>query len=182
MEEGRRELELVVDFLSKKDESITLIVIGGMALDLYGLSRGTRDIDAEIDCSEDTYLELLSFTESQGILINIGEDISRWGLIPLPQGYRERAIKVMTKKGVTVKVLEPLDYVFSKLIRGTDIDERDAEAVCSACNITPEMIEERLRLIALPRDIESRFFLDRTRRFIKRLKERRVTSCQREET
>ena len=167
--ERLRDLKKIVDFLKSRDEKITLIIAGGFARYFYGIPRFTEDIDAEIHCSEETYELLLSFAEKEKILLNVGEDISRWGLITLPEGYRERAITVMEEGNVTVKVLEEVDYVLSKLSRGTAIDEEDALEVCRIKGITPERIRERMKKMHLPRDPETRFFLERMERFLQLL-------------
>ncbi|MBI1864414.1 MAG: hypothetical protein HYR98_01525 [Nitrospirae bacterium] len=169
--ERQEDLERIAEFLAGRGEPITIIVIGGTAKALFGLPRRTLDIDAEIACSDEAYAGLLSFLAAHKIPANIGENISQWGTIPLPQGYRERAVEILVKGSVSIKILDPADYVFSKLARGTETDEQDALDVCAAKEIGPDALRTRLGLVRLPKDPETRFFLDRTERFFKRLEQ-----------
>lgn len=169
--ERQEDLERIAEFLAGRGEPITIIVISGTAKALFGLPRRTLDIDAEISCSDEAYAGLLSFLAAHKIPANIGENISQWGTIPLPQGYRERASEILHKGSVSVKVLEFADYVFSKLARGTETDEQDAFDVCAAKGIGPDALRNRLGLVRLPKDPETRFFLERIERFLKRLEQ-----------
>lgn len=53
---------------------------------------------------------------------------------------------------------DPLDFIFSKLLRGTEEDFRDIFAVIRKYGITKEGIIERGKLIRFPKDAETLFF------------------------
>lgn len=146
------------EFLAKKDEAIELLLIGGLAMSVYGISRFTVDIDAEIKCSEKIYYELLDHLKEEGLAFNIGENIAGWGIIPIPEGYRERATIAYKGKRLVIKVLDPADFIFSKLLRGTEQDFADAIDVIKKFRITPDDIKKREVLIKYPRDSETLFY------------------------
>lgn len=140
------------------DKQIELLIIGGLALSLYGLPRYTIDIDAEIKCDNETYFEFLEYMKDEGTAFNISDNISGWGIVPLPAGYRDRAKTVYSSDNLTIKVLEPVDFVFAKLMRGTEEDLRDIIDVIRKFNILKESLAERKKLIDFPKDTETLFF------------------------
>ncbi|RMG73844.1 MAG: hypothetical protein D6710_02665 [Nitrospirae bacterium] len=164
-----KQFNRIVDFLEKQPEKIELIVIGGLARYFYNLPRHTIDIDAEIKCSSSVYEKLYNFCQKANILINIGENISGWGIIPLPEGYRKRATTIKETSNLSIKVLSPIDYVFSKLARGTEQDIHDALDVCRHFKISQDAIQKHLSLVKLPLDPESRFFIERLEIFKEKL-------------
>src|SRR3990172_4066398 len=85
-----------------------------------------------------------------GLAFNIGDNISGWGIVPLPSNYRERAKTVHSSTYLTLKILDPIDFVFSKLMRGTEEDLRDILDVIQRFNITKDALCERERLIQFP--------------------------------
>ncbi|MEW6675806.1 MAG: DUF6036 family nucleotidyltransferase [Nitrospirota bacterium] len=104
------------------------------------------------------FSELIEFLKKENINFNISENISSWGIIPLPAGYRERAITVHKSDFLIVKILEPIDFVFSKLLRGTEDDFSDATQVIKRYRITKDSLIERENLIKYPKDTETLFF------------------------
>ncbi len=151
-------ISLIEDFLRGKNKSAEIILIGGLAMSFYGSPRYTRDIDGEINCEEGLYDELIEYLREKDINFNLSENISGWGMIPLPEGYRERASVVYHGEGLTVKILEPVDFIFSKLMRGTEEDFKDILDVIKKYNISPDKLLEREKLIRYPRDPETLFF------------------------
>jgi len=119
-------IDKIENFVRKKNEHIELLLIEGLAMSFYGSLKYTVDIDGEIKCNDELYFELFEYLKNEGVAFNLSENISSWGIIPLPEGYRERAGTVYKSDYLTVKVLDPVDYVFSKLLRGTEEDYRDA--------------------------------------------------------
>lgn len=85
-------------------------------------SKGTLDIDAEIRCEPSFYERLVRHLSDREIQFNIGEDIDHWSVVSLPTGYRRRTKTIYREKGVVIKVLDPLDFIASKLLRGIDQD------------------------------------------------------------
>ncbi len=158
----------LVSFLSKNtDKNIEVIVVGGTAMSFYGDYRTTSDIDAEIlNCPEDLYKASLEYLKENKIQFNIDEDFDSWGMVPMPSGYRERATVVYEESNVTVKTLEPIDFIISKLRRGADIDINDAEKIASRNNISEKAIKERVSEIEFIKTEETFWFKQRLERFI----------------
>lgn len=151
-------VEKIESLAKSKKERIELLLIGGLAMGFYGIPRHTIDIDAEIKCSDAFYFELIEYLKKENISFNIGEDISGWGIIPLPAGYRERAATVYKGASLILKILKPSDFVFSKLLRGTEEDFSDAVEVIKKHKITKDSLIELERLIQYPKDTETLFF------------------------
>jgi hypothetical protein len=151
-------IEKIERHAKAKKEPIELILIGGLAMGFYGLTRHTIDIDAEIRCSEEFFLGLVEYLRKENINFNISENINGWGVIPLPANYRERAITVYKSDFLTLKVLDPVDFVFSKLLRGTEEDFNDITQVIKMHTISKNLLIEREKLINYPKDTETLFF------------------------
>jgi len=151
-------IDKVKDFAKSKNDTVELLLIGGLAMSFYGMPRYTVDIDAEIRCSDETYFELVEFLKRENISFNIGGDISGWGVIPLPANYRDRARNVYETGNFILKILEPVDFIFSKLMRGTEEDFKDAVEVIHKYAITKDSLIERKKLIKFPKDTETLFF------------------------
>ncbi len=116
-------VKVLREFTEKERAPLEVIILGGIAMEYYGMkNRKTRDLDAEVKGNVE---KLLSFLKRKGIPADIGEDISRWGVISMPPDYRERAILVEEDKNLKIKVLHPLHFVISKLRRGTELDWED---------------------------------------------------------
>lgn len=151
-------IKRIEKFAQAKGKKIELILVGGLALSCYGIPRATLDIDAEIKCGEDTYFELLEYLKKEGIAANISENISGWGIIGLAQNYRKRARIVYRGRNLTLRILEPVDFVLSKLLRGTEEDFKDALGVIKKFQISQLKLKKRVKLIAFPKDPETIFF------------------------
>ena len=162
---------MIETFAKAKDEPIELLLIGGLALSLYGLQRYTIDIDAEIRCGDETYFDLLEYLKNAGVAFNISDNISGWGIIPMPSDYKERAKTVYNSEYLTIKILDPVDFVFSKLMRGTEEDIRDILDVIHKINITKASICSRKSLIRFPKDPETLFFNKKFQRLMELMNE-----------
>ncbi|MBI3597217.1 MAG: hypothetical protein HY203_08710 [Nitrospirae bacterium] len=102
---------------------VEIILLGGLAMALYGRRRKTRDLDAEIPAL--TGAQLGRLLRYLNIPADLSKDVSHWGMIDLPPGYRGRAKRLWRKGRITVRVLSPLDLVMSKLrvMRESDIQD-----------------------------------------------------------
>jgi len=142
---GKKDVELAARLVNTP-----LILIGGAALPFYGVERGTVDIDFEIQTDS---VELIASAneklEAAGISADASGDINGWGQIPLPEGYRSRIIATDIEH---VSVLNPLDYIYSKLRRGTGQDVEDCLAVSKAQKVPKDEIEQHRSLVKLPAD------------------------------
>lgn len=132
------------------------LLVGGAALPFYGVNRGTLDIDLEIQAdSQEEFDRIREAIEASGLVADVTANFEGWGMIPLPEGFRERVIPTPIRN---LFVLDPVDYVFSKLRRGTEQDIEDCLAVVRARAIRPRDIRERKRLLRLPLDPVSHVF------------------------
>ncbi|QID33166.1 DUF6036 family nucleotidyltransferase [Pampinifervens florentissimum] len=163
--------ERLLEKLSEKGIRCKLIAIGRSALSFYKVNKAksTMDIDFEITEFEGKIEELQTVLDELGIRADYGEDIDRWGVVPLPAGYRDRAVNVLKRGGAELYVLSPVDFIISKLRRGTQEDWEDAIDVAFAENIKPEEIREVLKLIKPIRDVQFFHFLKRLERFLEEL-------------
>lgn len=151
-------IEKIENFFKEKETFAEIILIGGLAMEYYGSPKYTLDIDGEIHCDEKEYYEFLDYLVKEKINFNLGEDISGWGIIPLPEGYRERAITVHESEFLKLKILEPVDFVYSKLLRGTEEDFEDIVKVIKKFKLTKQDILNKEHLVKYPKDPETLFF------------------------
>lgn len=151
-------IEKIKRFLKTKNAKTELLLVGGLAMSFYGIPRFTADIDGEINCNEEIYFGLLEYFKKEKTPCNISDNINGWGIVPLPEGYRSRARIVYKSKELILKILEPIDFVFSKLLRGTEEDFQDIVSVIKKYRITKDELKEREKNINFPRDPETLFF------------------------
>lgn len=151
-------IDKIEKFAKEKKEVIELLLVGGLAMSFYGIPRYTVDIDAEIKCGEETYFELFEYLKREDIAFNLGDNISGWGIVPMPDSYRERSKSVYSSDYLVLKVLDPVDFIFSKLMRGTEEDFNDAIDVIHRYGVTKNSLIEREKLIQYPKDPETLFF------------------------
>ncbi len=137
-------LKILEDFAKGKNKKLSLILVGALALPFYGVaSRHTRDIDAEI--LEGDLYELQEFLEKLGIEADLTENFSGWSVILMPSGYRERAVSVYDSPYLSIKVLDPYDFILSKLRRGTQTDIEDALKVAKSMkDFNPNILKKRI--------------------------------------
>ena len=106
-------------------KGVRIIICGGLAVIAYGMTeRATLDIDAEVDCDIEVIKRLKNAVKFPA---ELSADISRWSMIDIPEGYRERAVRyeAVKTKNIRVLILSPLDLIISKLrvFRDKDIDD-----------------------------------------------------------
>ncbi len=117
-----------IDRAAKKAgvKDLRVILCGGLALIAYGMEeRATIDIDAEIDADIRTIERL---KKNIPFPAELSSDISRWSMIDIPEGYRDRIVPLESVKTENIKVflLSPLDLIISKLRVFRDKDIKDA--------------------------------------------------------
>ena len=119
-----RVIELLREFAGSRKTSLQILLLGGLALQHYGMKdRATIDVDAEVEGEME---EVFTFLKANNIPADMGENISGWSVVAMPQGYRERAIEIYRDAFLKVKVLHPLDFIIAKLRRFTEEDIEDA--------------------------------------------------------
>lgn len=157
--------EDAIDALIRAVESIgrrpvNVILLGGLAMAWYGSSRQTRDLDAEV--SSLTKPQLTRLWKSLGFPADLSADVSHWGMIDLPPGYRNRAKTIRRRGRVTVRILSPLDLVMSKLRVMRDADIRDARFLIRRFKITRRQIRRAMnRMIRASIPSTDLFFFQR---------------------
>lgn len=133
-------IEILKEFTRETNTSLCVILVGGLALQYYGMKdRATIDIDAEVKGEIEG---LFNFLKLKGIPSDIGENLSGWSVIAMPPGYRERAITIFDEGKLLVKVLHPLDFVIAKLRRAMEIDLDDAVFVVKKFGLAVKDIEK----------------------------------------
>ena len=137
-----------------------LLLIGGLALQAYGFAdRATRDVDGEMAGDPEP---LVTFLQEHQIPADLGEDLSRWSVVAMPPGYRERASVWLERSGLRLRLLHPTDFVIAKLRRGTELDLDDAAYVMRHFGVTLQAVEGAAAsaIAASPKD--TALFLFRT--------------------
>src|SRR5690349_19302966 len=120
-------LTLLEDYVRQTRRPLDVLLIGRLALYAYGSHEAhTDDVDAELAHDVE---EVGTFLKHHGVPSNLSENISGWSIVSLPPGYRERARLLHHKDQLRVSLLDPVDFVISKLRRGTEQDLADAEFV-----------------------------------------------------
>ncbi len=132
------------EYAKEKGERLSVLIVGALALPFYGVEgRYTRDVDAEV--LEGDLYELKDFLESLGIEADLTENFSGWSVVSMPSDYRGRAVSVYESPYLSIKVLEPYDFILAKLRRGTQEDIEDALKVArSLKDFNLEKLRERI--------------------------------------
>jgi hypothetical protein len=157
--------EDAIDALIRAVESISrrpvnFILLGGLAMAWYGSSRQTRDLDAEV--SSLTRPQLTRLWKSLEFPADLSADVSHWGMVDLPPGYRNRAKTIRRRGRVTVRILSPLDLAMSKLRVMRDSDIRDARFLIRRFRITKLQLRRAMnRMIRISIPSTDLFFFQR---------------------
>lgn len=171
-------IEALKEFAEKEHESLEVIILGGIAMEYYGkIDRTTMDLDAEVKGNVD---KLYDYLQNKGISSDIGEDISRWGIVSMPPDYRAKAMSIYQDPALTIKVLHPLHFVISKLRRATEIDIQDALFVAQKYKIKKEDLRNLVDLTIKnsPKDNALFMFKKTTEYFLKKLHETQAISTK----
>lgn len=118
---------LLDEYVHQTHCMLDLILIGGLALQAYGVhERVTVDIDGELVGDLES---LLKFLRARNVPADLGENISGWSVVAMPQGYRDRTSIWHEDGKLRIRLLHPVDFVIAKLRRGTEQDLDDAQEV-----------------------------------------------------
>jgi len=132
------------------------IIVGGAALIFYDVERGTFDIDIQIDVStQKEFNAIQDFLDENNIEADLTTNFEDWGQVPLPEGFNERLILTEINN---LYVLNPVDYIFSKLRRGSIQDVKDCVDVFKTQNVQLEELILAKEAIELPLDPISNTF------------------------
>jgi hypothetical protein len=138
------------DFLSVLDEDltkkVTLVAAGGTAMTLLDLKTSTIDIDFTIPgCDRVEFEQALRNNPS-------GYKIDRWsdGCVfcqTLPKDYLEKSIKIKEFNKITLRALQPVDIIVTKIGRLNERDLQDIETCIKKGKVSEVEIRERAMLI-----------------------------------
>jgi hypothetical protein len=145
-------IELLTQYVTETGDSVDLLLVGALALQAYGVhDRATCDIDAELRGSLTPLLEYLT---ARKIPADLTQNFSGWSVVAMPPGYRDRALDVVNRARLRIRVLSPLDFIIAKLRRGTELDLDDALLVARHQQINAENVQAgaRAALEASPQD------------------------------
>ncbi|MBS0156462.1 MAG: hypothetical protein JSS38_17900 [Nitrospira sp.] len=145
-------ITLLAQYVTDTGESIDVLIVGALALQAYGVShRTTRDLDAEL---QGPLIPLMDYLAAHDIPADLTQNFSGWSVVAMPPGYRDRAIDLINRPRLRVRVLSPIDFVIAKLRRGTELDLDDASLVAEHHQLTTETIRASARaaLSASPQD------------------------------
>ena len=132
-------LALFEEYVRQTGQRLDVLLIGRLALYAYGSSQAqTDDVDAELGQDVE---QVSAFLKQHGVPSNLSENISGWSIVSLPPGYRDRANVLHARENLRVVVLEPADFIISKLRRGTEQDFTDAEFVARRYGVTAQAIQ-----------------------------------------
>jgi hypothetical protein len=130
---------LLDEYVRQTHRSLDLILIGGLALQAYGVhERVTVDVDGELAGELEPLLE---FLRARQVPADLGENISGWSVVAMPPGYRDRTSVWHEDGGLRIRLLHPVDFVIAKLRRGTEQDLDDAQEVVRRFHIFPPDIQ-----------------------------------------
>jgi hypothetical protein len=166
-------LTLFEEYVCQTGERLDVLLIGRLALYAYGSSQAqTDDVDAELRQDVE---RVGAFLKQHGIPSNLSENISGWSIVSLPPGYRNRARVLHERENLRVSVLEPSDFIISKLRRGTEQDFADAEFVARGYGVKPQAIQAAAdaALTASPKDTALFVFRKVVALFLQRLTQQR---------
>ena len=136
-------LEVLNEGLTKK---IILVAAGGTAMTLLDLKNSTIDIDLTIPgCDRIEFEQALKNNPP-------GYKVDRWtdGCIfcqTLPNDYLEKSIKIKEFSHISLRVLQPVDIIVTKIGRLNDRDMQDIEACIKKGNVSEVEIRERAQLV-----------------------------------
>ncbi|MBI5701276.1 hypothetical protein HZC34_05490 [Candidatus Saganbacteria bacterium] len=165
----RNIIEVLKKYVNSRKKPLKIILIGGLALHYYGMQgRTTIDIDAEVTGDIEP---LLKFLKRKNIPADLGEEIGRWSTINMPSGYKKRAITIYKEGRLMVKVLNPLDFIISKLRRFTEEDFEDALFVVNKYKLKQKDIESTAKraIKSSPKDITILAFKKNLKYFLKKI-------------
>ncbi len=129
---------LLREYVDQTGYAVDLVLIGGMAMLAYGHpSRATIDVDGEL---REGVRSLKAFLSRHNIPANLGQSLSGWSVVAMPPGYRDRATIMIDEPGLRLSLLAPVDFIVSKLRRGTEEDLADAAWIAERFHVTASQV------------------------------------------
>lgn len=129
---------LLRQYVAQTGRDVDLLLIGGLAMSAYGHpSRATFDVGGEL---REGVRPLQEFLRSHGIPADLGQNLSGWSVVAMPPGYQHRGSIRREEPGLRLRLLDPVDFIISKLRRGTDEDLSDAQWVAKRFRVPAEHV------------------------------------------
>lgn len=130
---------LLREYVRNTGASVDLLLVGGLALQAYGLAeRATQAIDGELFGDPEP---LAQYLRGHQIPADLGENMSGWSVVAMPPGYRDRASVFLEEPGLRIRLLSPTDFIIAKLRRGTELDLEDALYVARRFGVTTASVQ-----------------------------------------
>ncbi|MBN1244757.1 hypothetical protein JXA31_04100 [Candidatus Bathyarchaeota archaeon] len=153
-------LEVLNDDLTRK---ITLVAAGGTAMTLLDLKPSTIDIDFTIPSSDLPEFERALKNNPPGFKVD------RWadGYVfcqSLPDDYLDKSIEIKEYSHISLRALNPVDIIVTKIGRLNHRDIQDIETCITAFKITKDQITARAALVSptyVPREEDYLYHLER---------------------
>lgn len=163
---------LLREYVRDTGATIDLLLVGGLALQAYGLAeRATQDIDGELVGDPEP---LAQYLRNHHIPADLGENMSGWSVVAMPPGYRDRASVFVEAPGLCIRLLAPVDFIIAKLRRGTELDLEDALYVARRFDVNAAAIQKAAEAAigVSPKDTALFAFRKAVQLFCARLKNR----------
>jgi hypothetical protein len=115
------------------DRPGVVFLLGGSALTWLDIKRESFDVDLSLAEDEPDPVPLLDAIMGAGDFIEANVDVMRMHeLLPLPDGYAERAELVASFGDLKVYNFDPYSIALTKLVRSAQKDIRDVTAMLNA--------------------------------------------------
>ncbi|MBU0672692.1 MAG: nucleotidyltransferase [Candidatus Margulisbacteria bacterium] len=130
-------------FRNLQEKNIRYLVIGGIAVNLYGVQRATADIDLILSMSDENLSNFIALTEELGLRPkeknmrafafehpddpSVVIDVMIEDLLPFEAAYERK--QIMQAGGVNVSTISLADLIKIKQASGREQDLADVEAL-----------------------------------------------------
>lgn len=120
-----------------------IYLVGGTTLVFEGLRDQSLDIDVTFDVASEDHTRMIQAIRElkEELALNV-EQVSPGDFIPLPAGFRERAVFVGRFGLLDVFHFDLYSTALSKIARGTEEDLNDVLALARAGRIEMERLEQ----------------------------------------
>lgn len=136
-------LSVLNEDLTKK---ITLVAAGGTAMTLLDLKPSTIDIDFTIPGCDRLEFEQALKSNPPGYKVDRWTD-GRVFCQTLPKDYLEKSIKIKEFSYISLRALQPVDIIVTKIGRLNARDLQDIETCIKKANVSEAEIKERALLV-----------------------------------
>ena len=136
----------LIEFLKALDKKttkrITLIAVGGTAMTLLNIKKSTRDIDFTAPTEDYREFRKVLNKTPHGFEIHLWPDGTVFSQF-LPDDYEDKSVTITKLNHTTLKALNPIDIVVTKIGR---LDPRDLEDIADCIEkkrLSKRQIKER---------------------------------------